>query len=51
MGFGRDLRKLRSAAEVSESQKLLDKISELEKKNSKFEEKLDAIISLLKERH
>jgi hypothetical protein len=51
MGFGRDLRKLRSAAEVSERQKLLDKISELEKKNSKFEEKLDAIISLLKERH
>lgn len=50
MGFGRDLRKLRSTAAVSESQKLLDKISELEKKNSKFEEKLDAIISLLKER-
>jgi hypothetical protein len=49
MGFGRDVRKLRAAAEISENQALLDKITKLEEKNQKLEEKLDTILSLLKE--
>ncbi|MDT9179729.1 MAG: LamG domain-containing protein [Limnospira sp. PMC 1291.21] len=49
MGFGRDVRKLRVAAEVSENQALLDKIAKLEDKNQKLEEKLDTILGLLKE--
>ncbi|MEG4836976.1 LamG domain-containing protein [Microcoleus sp. B9-D4] len=48
MGFGRDVRKLRAAAVVSENQQLLDKIANLEKKNQKLEEKLDKILDLLK---
>ncbi|MFM6373480.1 MAG: LamG-like jellyroll fold domain-containing protein [Microcystis panniformis] len=50
MGFGRDVRKLRAAAEVSDNQALLDKIAKLEEENQKLEEKLDTIISLLKGR-
>jgi len=49
MGFGRDVRKLRAAAAVSENQALLDKITKLEEDNQKLEEKLDTILSLLKE--
>jgi hypothetical protein len=49
MGFGRDVRKLRAAAEISENQALLDKITKLEEKNQKLEEKLDTILSLLQE--
>jgi hypothetical protein len=48
MGFGRDLRKLRAAAAVSDNQALLDKIAKLEEENKKLEEKLNTIISLLK---
>lgn len=48
MGFGRDLRKLRATAAVSENQALLDKIAKLEEENQKLEEKLNTIISLLK---
>ncbi|MCA2720029.1 LamG-like jellyroll fold domain-containing protein [Microcystis sp. M169S2] len=48
MGFGRDVRKLRAAAAVSENQALLDKITKLEEDNQKLEEKLDTILSLLK---
>ena len=48
MGFGRDVRKLRAAAAVSDNQALLDKIAKLEEENQKLEEKLDTIISLLK---
>jgi hypothetical protein len=48
MGFGRDVRKLRAAAAVSENQQLLDKIAHLEKKNQTLEEKLDKILDLLK---
>ncbi|MEG4584578.1 LamG domain-containing protein [Microcoleus sp. MOSTC5] len=48
MGFGRDVRKLRVAAAISENQQLLDKIANLEKKNQKLEEKLDTILDLLK---
>ena len=49
MGFGRDVRKLRAAAEISENQALLDKITKLEEKNQKLEEKLDTILSLLQD--
>jgi len=49
MGFGRDVRKLRAAAAVSDNQALLDKITKLEEKNQKLEEKLDTILSLLQE--
>jgi hypothetical protein len=48
MGFGRDLRKLRAAAAVSDNQALLDKIAKLEEENQKLEEKLNTIINLLK---
>jgi hypothetical protein len=48
MGFGRDVRKLRAAAAVSDNQALLDKIAKLEEENQKLEKKLDTIISLLK---
>jgi hypothetical protein len=40
---------LRAAAEISENQALLDKITKLEEKNQKLEEKIDTILSLLKE--
>ncbi|REJ45369.1 MAG: LamG domain-containing protein [Microcystis aeruginosa TA09] len=49
MGFGRDVRKLRAAAAVSDNQALLDKIAKLEEENQKLEKKLDTIIDLLKE--
>jgi hypothetical protein len=48
MGFGRDLRKLRAAAAVSDNQALLDKIAKLEEENQKLEEKLNTIINLLR---
>lgn len=48
MGFSRDVRKLRAAAEASDNQAVLDKIARLEDKNQKLEEKLDTILSLLK---
>ncbi|TRU37351.1 MAG: LamG domain-containing protein [Microcystis aeruginosa Ma_MB_F_20061100_S20D] len=48
MGFGRDVRKLREAAVVSDNQALLDKIAKLEEENQKLEKKLDTIIGLLK---
>ncbi|NCR53851.1 MAG: LamG domain-containing protein [Microcystis aeruginosa L211-07] len=48
MGFGRDVRKLRAAAVVSDNQALLDKIAKLEEENQKLEKKLDTIIGLLK---
>ncbi|MCA2505984.1 MAG: RICIN domain-containing protein [Microcystis sp. M54BS1] len=48
MGFGRDVRKLRAAAAVSDNQALLDKIAKLEEENQKLEKKLDTIIDLLK---
>lgn len=48
MGFGRDVRKLRAAAVVSDNQALLDKIAKLEEENQKLEKKLDTIIDLLK---
>ncbi|CCI25759.1 hypothetical protein MICAG_2870003 [Microcystis aeruginosa PCC 9808] len=48
MGFGRDVRKLRAAAAVSDNQALLDKIAKLEEENQKLEKKLDTIIGLLK---
>ncbi|WP_260442122.1 LamG-like jellyroll fold domain-containing protein [Microcystis aeruginosa] len=47
MGFGRDVRKLRAAAVVSDNQALLDKIAKLEEENQKLEKKLDTIIDLL----
>jgi len=49
MGFGRDVRKLRAAAEISENQALLDKIAKLEKDNRKLEEKLDQILQYLQQ--
>ncbi len=48
MGFGRDARTLRAAAETSEQQQLLDKIASLETNNKKLEEKLDKILAALK---
>jgi hypothetical protein len=48
MGFGRDVRKLRAAAEISENQQLLGKIAKLEESNRKLEEKLDKILDALK---
>ncbi|MEG5207856.1 LamG domain-containing protein [Microcoleus sp. ARI1-A3] len=50
MGFGRDVRKLRAAAEISENQQLLGKIAKLEEDNRKLEAKLDKILDLLFER-
>ncbi|MEY3868423.1 MAG: hypothetical protein RLZZ338_2314 [Cyanobacteriota bacterium] len=49
MGFGQDVRKLRAAAEVSENQALLDKITKLEDANRKLEEKLDKILNYLQQ--
>jgi Concanavalin A-like lectin/glucanases superfamily len=48
MGFGRDVRKLRAAAEISENQQLLDKIAKLEQDNRKLEAKIDKILDALK---
>ncbi|CAD5983807.1 LamG domain-containing protein [Planktothrix agardhii] len=47
MGFGRDVRKLRAAAAVSDNQALLDKIAKLEEDNRKLEAKLDQILQYL----
>ena len=48
MGFGRDVRKLRAAAEISENQQLLNKIAKLEQDNRKLEAKIDKILDALK---
>jgi hypothetical protein len=48
MGFGRDVRKLRAAAESSDQQQLLDKIAKLEASNKELEAKLDKILDALK---
>ncbi|MFM6190656.1 LamG-like jellyroll fold domain-containing protein [Planktothrix sp.] len=49
MGFGRDVRKLRAAAAVSDNQALLDKIAKLEEDNRKLEAKLDQILQYLQQ--
>ncbi len=48
MGFGREIRTLQASSEESEHQALLAKIAKLEGKNHTLEEKIDAILSLLK---
>ena len=48
MGFGRDVRKLRAAADISENQQLLAKIAKLEENNRKLEDKLDKILFWVK---
>ncbi|CAD5960121.1 Integrin alpha-9 [Planktothrix tepida] len=49
MGFGRDVRKLRAAAAITENQQILDKIAKLEDANRKLEEKLDKILNYLQQ--
>lgn len=47
MGFGRDVRRLASN-DISENQKLLNKIADLEKSNQQLEAKLNEILNMLK---
>lgn len=48
MGFGRDVRQLRAADELSDQQTLLAKIAKLEESNRQLEAKLDQILDALK---
>jgi hypothetical protein len=48
MGFGRDVRQLRAADELSDQQTLLAKIAKLEESNRQLEAKLDKILDALK---
>jgi hypothetical protein len=47
MGFGRDVRKVRAAAEPSENQAILDKIASLEESNKNLAKQLDLILKKL----
>jgi hypothetical protein len=47
MGFGRDVRKVRAAAETSENQAILDKIANLEESNKNLAKQLDLILKKL----
>ncbi len=48
MGFGRDVRKVRAAAESDKLADVLSKVKDLENKNKKLEEKIDTILKWVK---
>lgn len=48
MGFGRDVRKVRAAAESDKLADVLSKVKDLENKNKKLEEKIDTILEWVK---
>ncbi|MDB9317389.1 hypothetical protein [Nodularia spumigena] len=49
MGFGRDIRKMQAAAEISQHQQLLEQIAKLEAHNRELEQKLDHILNYLQQ--